>query len=102
VTGADFAAMSKEELIRYVEAAEDLTEFTSWVASGRASGPSAVTVEDPDDSALRVTTVRLPRNIIVELDERFGHTRDGRSGFIRDAVIEKLERTRAGSRSVDG
>ena len=96
MTDADFAAMTKQELLRYVESTDDLTDFTSWVAAGRSAGPSSVTVEDPDDSALRVTTVRLPRNIIIELDERFGHTRDGRSGFIRDAVIEKLERIRAG------
>ena len=91
----DFDAMNKEELLSYLEAAEDLSDFTSWVAAGRSHAPATVTVEDPDDSTLRVTTIRLPSNVIVELDQRFGHTRDGRSGFIRDAVMEKLARLRA-------
>jgi hypothetical protein len=93
--GRDFDAMSKEELLSYLENENNLTDITEWVIAGGSPGPAVVTVEDPDDATLRVTTIRLPKSVIVELDQRFGHTRDGRSGFIRDAVMEKLARLRA-------
>ncbi len=83
---ADYDAMSPEERERWLAAnlPRILADSTPDPTPGEVSGA--------ENEVLKVTTVRLPVGVLAAVDALTHGARDGRSGFIRDAIQEKLER----------
>jgi hypothetical protein len=83
----DFASLhTAEEWQRHWDSTTDHTDFVRWIMrTGRASGAEST-------SATKLIAVRLPETVVARLDELSAGNRDGRSGLIREAVGQFLDR----------
>lgn len=78
--------MSRDELVAYFEAGGDISELLRGAVRGPDLGPA------PAELPMMVTAVRLPVTTVERLDALAGRDRAGRSGLIRRAIDEFLER----------
>jgi hypothetical protein len=83
--------MSREALVAYFNAGGDISELLRDAVAGSDVGPTP----DPETIPMIVTGVRLPSDVVRQLDHIAGNDKGGRSGLIRQAIDEFLER-RAG------
>ncbi|WP_433053279.1 ribbon-helix-helix domain-containing protein [Dactylosporangium sp. CS-033363] len=94
MTGApDFARMSRDEIANWLLEADDITPWREWAKPSRVSG-TFVQVDQAGNPVERVVTVKMPSDMVAKLDSAAGRDRAGRSGVIRAAVEEYLERHR--------
>ncbi|WP_344139060.1 CopG family ribbon-helix-helix protein [Luedemannella flava] len=80
--------MSRDELVAYFNAGGDISELLRDATAGPDLGPTP----SPDAIPMIVTGVRLPSDVVRRLDQLAGNDRGGRSGVIRQAIDEFLER----------
>lgn len=80
--------MSRDELVAYFDAGGDISELLRGATAGQDLGPAP----SPDAVPMIVTGVRLPSDVVRQLDRLAGTDRGGRSGVIRQAIDEFLER----------
>lgn len=85
----DFKAMTREEIADWFMT-NDVSEL---IASGERVGSGHfVQVEADGTPVEKVVTVKMPGDMVAKLDQAAGRDRAGRSGIIRQAVAEWLER----------
>jgi hypothetical protein len=84
----DPRTMSRDELVAYFDAGGDISELLR----GASPGPDLGGTPNPADIPMLVTGVRLPSATVERLDALAGNDRGGRSGLIRLAIDEYLER----------
>ena len=84
----DPRTMSQDELVAYFDAGGDISELLRGAVSGPDLGPAP----HPGDVPMIVTGVRLPSATVDRLDALAGNDKGGRSGIIRRAIDEFLER----------
>jgi len=80
--------MSRDELVAYFDAGGDISELLR----GAVSGPDLAPAPHPGGVPMIVTGVRLPSATVDRLDALAGNDKGGRSGIIRRAIDEFLER----------
>jgi hypothetical protein len=80
--------MSRDEFIAYFDNGGDISELLRDTVRGPDPGP----VPDPADLPMIVTGVRLPATTVRRLDALAGNDKGGRSGLIRRAIDEFLDR----------
>ena len=80
--------MSRDELVAYFNAGGDISELLR----DATPGPDLGAAPSPDAIPMIVTGVRLPAEVVRQLDQLAGTDRGGRSGLIRRAIDEFLER----------
>lgn len=80
--------MSRDELVAYFNAGGDISDLLQGAAAGPDLGPAPA----PDTIPMIVTGVRLPAELVRQLDQLAGNDRGGRSGLIRQAIDEFLQR----------
>jgi hypothetical protein len=90
--------MSRDELVAYFDAGGSLDKLLERGTVGRPSGLGSRPDDLPDAEPMVVTSVRLPKPLVDELDEIAGRDREGRSGLLRTAVQEYLQRRREQAR----
>ena len=83
---ADPRTMSRDELVAYVESGGDISALLRDAKPGADLGPA------PADLPMIVTGVRLPTSTVQRLDALAGNDKGGRSGLIRRAIDEYLDR----------
>lgn len=84
----DPRTMSRDELVAYFDGGGDVSELLRGATVGPDLGPAP----DPEAIPMIVTGVRLPSTTVRRLDELAGNDKGGRSGLIRRAIDEFLER----------
>jgi hypothetical protein len=84
----DPKTMSRDELVAYFDGGGDISELLHGAATGPDLGPTP----RPEDVPMIVTGVRLPSATVEQLDALAGRDKGGRSGLIRRAIDEFLER----------
>ena len=84
----DPRTMSREELLAYFDGGGDISELLRGAGPGPDLGPTPSPTEIP----MIVTGVRLPSGTVERLDALAGRDKGGRSGLIRQAIDEFLER----------
>jgi hypothetical protein len=84
----DPRSMSRDELVAYFNAGGDISDLLRDAVAGPDLGPAAA----PEAIPMVVTGVRLPSDVVRRLDQLAGSDRGGRSGLIRQAIDEFLER----------
>ncbi|WP_433211934.1 ribbon-helix-helix protein, CopG family [Dactylosporangium sp. CS-047395] len=85
----DFKAMTPDEIADWFTN-NDLGDL---IASGeRGSATAFVQVDAKGAPVEKVVTVKMPGDMVAKLDQAAGRDRAGRSGIIRLAVAEWLER----------
>jgi len=82
----DPRTMSRDELVAYFDGGGDISELLRDAAVGPDLGPA------PTEIPMIVTGVRLSSATVRRLDELAGSDKGGRSGLIRRAIDEFLER----------
>lgn len=87
----DPRTMSRDELVAYFDGGGDISELLRDAVPGPALGPA------PQEIPMIVTGVRLPSAIVERLDALAGNDKGGRSGLIRRAIDEYLERHPGGA-----
>jgi hypothetical protein len=80
--------MSRDELVAYFDAGGDISDLLRGATAGPDLGPAP----SPEAIPMIVTGVRLPSDVVRQLDQLAGNDRGGRSGLIRQAIDEFLER----------
>ncbi|GAA1752316.1 hypothetical protein GCM10009681_24070 [Luedemannella helvata] len=80
--------MSRDELVAYFNAGGDISELLR----DATPGPDLGSAPSPEAIPMIVTGVRLPSDVVRKLDHLAGNDRGGRSGVIRQAIDEFLER----------
>jgi hypothetical protein len=80
--------MSRDQLVAYFDGGGDISELLRDAARGPDLGPAP----DPADLPMIVTGVRLPAETVQRLDAMAGNDKGGRSGLIRRAIDEFLDR----------
>jgi hypothetical protein len=85
--------MSRDELIAYVGSGGDISELLRGAVRGPDLGPAP----DPADIPMMITGVRLPAATVQRLDAIAGNDKGGRSGVIRRAIDEFLDRHPGGA-----
>jgi hypothetical protein len=80
--------MSRDELVAYFDAGGDISDLLRDAGPGPNLGPAPA----PETVPMIVTGVRLPSDVLRRLDRLAGNDKGGRSGLIRQAVDEFLER----------
>jgi hypothetical protein len=80
--------MSRDEFLEYFDNGGDISELMRGAVRGPDLGPAP----DPDDIPMIVTGLRLPMGTVQRLDDLAGNDKGGRSGVIRRAIDEYLER----------
>ena len=85
-TNRDPRTMSRDELVTYFESGGDLSALLRDATRGEELGPA------PADLPMIVTGVRLPTATVQRLDALAGNEKGGRSGLIRRAIDEYLDR----------
>jgi hypothetical protein len=78
--------MSRDELVAYVGGGGDISALLRDATRGPDLGPA------PADLPMIVTGVRLPATTVQRLDALAGNDKGGRSGVIRRAIDEFLDR----------
>ena len=84
----DPRTMSRDELVAYFDGGGDISDLLRGAVHGPDLGPAPNAMEIP----MIVTGVRLPSATVDRLDALAGSDRGGRSGLIRQAIDEFLER----------
>jgi hypothetical protein len=84
----DLRSMSRDELVAYFNAGGDISDLLRDAVAGPDLGPAPASETIP----MIVTGVRLPSDVVRQLDELAGNDKSGRSGLIRQAIDEFLER----------
>ena len=84
----DPRTMSRDELVAYFDAGGDISDLLRTATTGPDLGPPPI----PDTIPMIVTGVRLPTAVVHQLDQLAGNDKGGRSGLIRRAIDEFLER----------
>lgn len=84
----DPRTMSRDELVAYFDAGGDISDLLRDAAPGPDLGPAP----SAGDIPMIVTGVRLPTAMVERLDAFAGNDKGGRSGVIRRAIDEFLER----------
>jgi len=90
-TYRDPRTMSRDELVAYFDGGGDISELLRDAVPGPDLGPA------PAEIPMIVTGVRLPSATVERLDELAGNDKGGRSGLIRRAIDEFLERHAGGA-----
>lgn len=90
----DFDAMSRDEIATWLSEHDDISAWLAWAKPTSIPG-TFIQVDDNDVPMPRVVTVKMPPEMVVELDELAGRDREGRSGLIRLAVQRLLDERRA-------
>lgn len=80
--------MSRDELVAYFDSGGDISELLRDATVGPDLGPTP----RPETIPMIVTGVRLPSATVQRLDELAGNDKGGRSGLIRRAIDEFLQR----------
>jgi hypothetical protein len=80
--------MSRDELVAYFDAGGDIAELLR----DAVAGPDLGRAPAPETIPMIVTGVRLPSDVVRQLDQLAGNDKGGRSGLIRQAIDEFLER----------
>lgn len=80
--------MSRDELVAYFNAGGDISDLLHGAVVGPDLGPTPA----PETIPMIVTGVRLPAEVVRQLDQLAGNDKGGRSGLIRQAIDEFLER----------
>ena len=86
----DLRSMSRDQLVSYFNAGGDVSDLLRDATAGRDLGPAPA----PDTIPMIVTGVRLPSDVVRQLDQLAGNDKGGRSGVIRLAIDEFLQRHR--------
>jgi hypothetical protein len=84
----DPKSMTREELVAYFDNGGDV----ATLLRGATKGPDLGPVPNAADLPMVVTGVRLPSSTVERLDELAGQDKGGRSGLIRRAIDEYLDR----------
>ena len=84
----DPRTMSRDELVAYFDGGGDISELLRGAGSGPDLGPAP----NPGDIPMIVTGVRLSSATVQRLDALAENDKGGRSGLIRRAIDEFLER----------
>jgi hypothetical protein len=84
----DPTTMSRDELVAYFDAGGDISGLLREATRGADLGP----VPDPATIPMIVTGLRLPSTTVQRLDALAGSNKAGRSGLIRQAIDEFLDR----------
>ena len=84
----DPTTMSRDELVAYFDGGGDISSLLRNASRGADLGPAP----DPATIPMIVTGVRLPSTTVQRLDALAGNDKAGRSGLIRQAIDEFLER----------
>jgi hypothetical protein len=84
----DPRTMSRDELVAYFNGGGDISELLRDAVPGPDLGPAPA----PETIPMIVTGVRLPSDVVHRLDRLAGNDKGGRSGLIRQAIDEFLER----------
>jgi hypothetical protein len=87
----DPRTMSRDEFVAYFDSGGDICELLRDAVPGPDLGAA------PAEIPMIVTGVRLPSATIDRLDALAGNDKGGRSGLIRRAVDEVLERHPGGA-----
>jgi hypothetical protein len=87
----DFERMSKDEIANWLLEADDITPWREWAKPSSLSG-TFVQVDLAGEPVEWVQTVKMPSDMVARLDSAAGRDRAGRSGIIRAAVEEYLDR----------
>lgn len=82
--------MNRDELVAYFDGGGDISELLRDATVGPDIGPAP----KPENVPMIVTGVRLSSAAVRQLDELAGNDKGGRSGLIRQAIDEFLERHR--------
>jgi hypothetical protein len=80
--------MSRDELVAYFDGGGDISELLR----GAVPGPDLGAAPSSGEIPMIVTGVRLPSATVERLDALAGNDKGGRSGVIRRAIDEFLER----------
>ena len=85
----DFETMSRDEVAQWL-----MDNDTGAVTATMSPGPTGrfVQVDEAGSPVPQVVTVKMPSDMVARLDDAAGRDREGRSGIIRQAVVEWLER----------
>jgi hypothetical protein len=92
----DFERMSRDEIANWLLEADGITPWREWAKPSSPSG-TFVQVDRAGEPVERVVTVKMPSDMVARLDSAAGRDRAGRSGIIRAAVEECLERHEGGA-----
>ncbi len=84
----DPRSMSRDELVAYFNSGGDISDLLRDGVVGPDLGP----VPAPETIPMILTGVRLPSEVVSQLDQLAGNDKGGRSGLIRRAIDEFLER----------
>jgi hypothetical protein len=95
MTLPNFDAMSVEQAAEWITN-NDTTDLLRQ-ARPTVPGKRWVLVDADGTEVLRSTAIRMPVSMLAELDEVAGTDREGRSGVVRRAVREYLDRLRGDS-----
>jgi len=85
-TNRDLHSMNRDDLVAYFNAGGDVSDLLREATTGPDLGPT------PETIPMIVTGVRLPSEVVRQLDQLAGNDKGGRSGLIRQAIDEFLER----------
>jgi hypothetical protein len=90
----DFTAMTHDEIADWLTQ-HDTVELMRHSAPLPAATRIAV-IDPQGNEVMRSTAFRMPAALLAEMDEVAGNDKEGRSGIVRRAVREYLDRLRAG------
>jgi hypothetical protein len=84
----DFKAMTQDELAAWFLN----NDASALFASGERMHDTTVQVDAKGQPASQLVSLRIPSDVVARLDAAAGRDREGRSGIIRQALSEWLER----------
>lgn len=84
----DFRAMTQDELSTWFMN----NDASALFASGERTHDTAVQVDAEGQPVNQLVSLRIPSDVVARIDAAAGRDREGRSGIIRQALSEWLER----------
>jgi hypothetical protein len=84
----DFKAMTQDELAAWFLN----NDASALFASGERTHDTTVQVDVEGQPVSQLVSLRIPSDVVARLDAAAGRDREGRSGIIRQALSEWLER----------
>ncbi|GAA3202904.1 ribbon-helix-helix domain-containing protein [Dactylosporangium siamense] len=84
----DFKAMTQDELAAWFMN----NDASALFASGERTHDTAVQVDTEGQPVNQLVSLRIPSDVVARIDAVAGRDREGRSGIIRQALSEWLER----------
>lgn len=84
----DFKAMTQDELAVWFMN----NDASALFASGERTHDTAVQVDAEGQPLNQLVSLRIPSDVVARIDAVAGRDREGRSGIIRQALSEWLER----------